>query len=158
MRPDKRCGNVFGSPRFDLGRRFTGNVDLVAGGAVIERTYHPESDRTEMAVVPASGKFEMVFTVNNRQRGGELVWDDAVVIRAGLGETEDTYAVRLLPRVFQGTMPRAEWEVGDKLEILDVTGANIREWGVLAADAGRSCGLSFRSGDRRGGNRSGSAR
>ena len=122
-----------------------GNVDLVAGGAVIERTYHPESDRTEMAVVPASGKFEMVFTVNNRQRGGELVWDDAVVIRAGLGETEDTYAVRLLPRVIQGTMPRAEWEVGDKLEILDVTGANIREWGVLAADAGQKLWVEFQN-------------
>ncbi len=122
-----------------------GNVDLVSGGAVISRQYDTTAEETVLELVPPLGAFELVLTLNNRQRTGELAWDDSIVTVATLDETGNSYTITLLPRVLRGALHRAEWQIDELVEVLDVIGEDVREWGIGTTPEGPTLWVEFQN-------------
>ena len=116
--------------RTQLQAEVPGNVELVSGAAVLQRSYNAESDTTGFELAVGGAEVELIFTLNNRQKSQERLWDARTWTNAVVTPTLDRFEVVLEPQVLQGQLDSARWEFPENVEISDVAG----EGGV----AGRS--------------------
>ncbi len=127
-------------PTVAIGRltaRVKGNVELIAGAAVLSRTYSEPEDTTVFELAAGHQSTELVFSLNNRQKQQTLMWDSRAMIRADLTRVLDYFEILLENRVIQGELSQAAWDIPADLEVSQVTGLGVRQWQVVARDGGQ---------------------
>lgn len=120
-----------------LAARVKGNVELIAGAAVLSRTYSEPDDTTAFELAAGHQSTELVFSLNNRQKQQTLMWDSRAVIRGDLTRVLDYFEILLENRVIQGELSQATWDIPADLEVSQVTGVGVRQWQVVARDGGQ---------------------
>ncbi len=120
-----------------LAARVKGNVELIAGAAVLSRTYSEPDDTTAFELAAGHQSTELVFSLNNRQKQQTLIWDSRAVIRGDLTRALDYFEILLENRVIQGELSQATWDIPGDLEVSQVTGLGVRQWQVVAVDGGQ---------------------
>ena len=116
--------------RTQLQAEVPGNVELVSGAAVLQRSYNAESDTTGFELAVGGAEVELIFTLNNRQKSQERLWDARTWTNAVVTPTLDRLEVVLEPQVLQGQLDSARWEFPENVEISDVAGEGVRQWRV----------------------------
>jgi len=120
-----------------LSARVKGNVELIAGAAVLSRTYTDHDDTTTFELTAGHQSTELVFSLNNRQKQQALVWDSRALIHVELTRRMEHLEILLENRVIQGQLPYAAWDIPSDLVVSQVSGAGVRQWQVQPEENGQ---------------------
>jgi hypothetical protein len=112
--------------RFSIG--VTGNVELLAGAAVVSRNYDSDADQTNFDLVLPNGNGDLSFTVNNRQVQENLLISAQSVLVSEVTQGYERLHATVSYRIWQGSTKDLVLKLPPGFEVTTASSPLLSRW------------------------------